>query len=94
MSISKKIKTNETVILKYVKAIPEAFAPIKGSFKAAGYDLKSAFNYVIPPNGKELIDTGIKIELPAECYGRIASKSSLSKNHSIEVGGMYHIYSP
>ncbi|GJQ86803.1 hypothetical protein Trydic_g5592 [Trypoxylus dichotomus] len=74
------------MILKFTKAIPEAYAPTKGSTKAAGYDLRSAFDYVIPPHGKEIVDTGIKIELPEGCYGRIAPRSGLAAKNFIDVG--------
>lgn len=75
------------LVLKYTKVVPEAFPPTKGSVKAAGYDLKSAFDYVVPARGKELIDTGIKIELPEGCYGRIAPRSGLAAKNFIDVGG-------
>lgn len=74
------------LILKYTKVIPEAFAPTKGSMKSAGYDLKSAYDYMIPARGKEIVDTGIKIELPEGCYGRIAPRSGLAAKHFIDVG--------
>ena len=77
---------NNKIILKFSKVLPEAFAPTKGSAKAAGFDLKSAFNYIIPSRGKIIANTGIKIELPEGCYGRIAPRSGLTVNHSIDVG--------
>lgn len=74
-------------ILKFTKVIPEAFSPSKGSAKAAGFDLKSAYEYNVPARGKTLIDTGIKIQLPEGCYGRIAPRSGLAAKHFIDVGG-------
>lgn len=73
-------------ILKFTKAVPEAFAPTKGSAKAAGYDLRSAYDYVVPSQGKGIIDTGIKIQLPEGCYGRIAPRSGLAAKNFIDVG--------
>lgn len=55
---------NETAVLKFSKVSENAFAPHKGSDKAAGYDLRSAYDYVVPARGKELIKTDISIELP------------------------------
>ncbi|XP_017783023.1 PREDICTED: deoxyuridine 5'-triphosphate nucleotidohydrolase, mitochondrial [Nicrophorus vespilloides] len=72
-------------ILKFTKNVPEAFAPIKGSKKAAGFDLKSAFNYTIPARSKEMVDTGLKVQLPEGCYGRIAPRSGLAAKNSIDV---------
>nr|XP_022899664.1 deoxyuridine 5'-triphosphate nucleotidohydrolase, mitochondrial [Onthophagus taurus] len=73
-------------ILKFTKVIPEAYAPTKGSLKAAGYDLRSAADYVIQPHGKEIVDLGLKIELPKGCYGRIAPRSGLAAKNFIDVG--------
>lgn len=82
-----KMPTSNAAVLKFAKAIPEAFAPSKGSTKAAGYDLKSARDYVVPARGKEIVDTGIKVQLPEGCYGRIAPRSGLAAKNCIDVGG-------
>lgn len=37
----------------------KAILPKKGSEKAAGYDLCSIDNYVIPGHGKQLVKTGL-----------------------------------
>lgn len=79
------------MILKFSKAVPDAFAPTKGSEKAAGYDLRSAYDYVVAPRGKEMVDTGIKIQLPEGCYGRIAPRSGLAAKNFIDVGGEKYI---
>lgn len=76
-----------SLILKYTKIVPEAYPPTKGSVKAAGYDLKSAFDCSVPARGKALVDTGLKVELPEGCYGRIAPRSGLAVKNFIDVGG-------
>lgn len=53
---------------------------------AAGFDLKSAYDVVIPKHGKELIMTDLKLQLPAGCYGRIAPRSGLAVKNFIDVG--------
>ncbi|XP_050293431.1 deoxyuridine 5'-triphosphate nucleotidohydrolase-like [Anthonomus grandis grandis] len=73
-------------ILKYTKITPHAYTPEKGSRLAAGYDLKSNHDTIIPAKGKTLISTGLKFELPKNCYGRIAPRSGLAVNHFIDVG--------
>lgn len=75
-----------TPILKYVKLSEDAFEPIKGSAQAAGYDLKSPHDYILPGTGKILIYTDLKIELPSGCYGRISARSGLAVKKSINVG--------
>lgn len=84
---SKMPSVNESLVLKYTKVVPEAYAPTKGSLKAAGYDLKSAFDITVPARGKALVDTGLKIQLPEGCYGRIAPRSGLAVKNFIDVGG-------
>lgn len=85
------IKAMAPVVLKYTKVVPQAFPPTKGSVKAAGFDLKSAEDTVVPARGKALVDTGLKIELPEGCYGRIAPRSGLAVKSFIDVGGEYSI---
>lgn len=75
------------LVLKFAKVVPDALPPSKGSAKAAGYDLKSVCEYTIPPHGKEIVDTGLKIQLPEGCYGRIAPRSGLAAKNFIDVGG-------
>lgn len=77
------------IVLKYTKVTSDAFAPSKGSSKAAGYDLKSAHDYNVPPRGKQIVDTGIKVQLPEGCYGRIAPRSGLAAKNCIDVGGNF-----
>jgi len=74
------------IALKFSKAVHEAHAPTKGSAKAAGFDLRSAYECVVPARGKAMVNTGIKIELPEGCYGRIAPRSGLAAKNFIDVG--------
>lgn len=46
----------------------------------------SAYDYIVPARGKQLIKTDIQIELPKGCYGRIAARSGLAVNNFIDVG--------
>lgn len=47
----------------------------------------SAYDYTVPARGKQLIGTELSVELPHECYGRVAPRSGLAVNHFIDVGG-------
>jgi dUTP pyrophosphatase len=51
----------------------------------AGMDLTSVETKVVPPRGRALIDTGIAISLPNDCYGRVAPRSGLAVRHGIDV---------
>lgn len=39
---------------RVVRLTDKAIAPIRSSAKAAGYDLASAYDYLVPAGGKEL----------------------------------------
>lgn len=72
--------------LGYFKLTPLAYEPVRGSMYSAGYDLKSAYDYIIQPHDKQLIKTDLSISLPNGTYGRIAPRSGLALNHFINVG--------
>ncbi|ORZ14006.1 dUTPase-like protein [Absidia repens] len=61
-------------------------APTRGSAQAAGYDLYSAANIVIPAEGKVIVPTDISIAVPEGCYGRVAPRSGLAAKHFIDTG--------
>lgn len=63
-----------------------ATLPSRGSKLAAGYDLYSAYDYVLKAKGKEMIKTDLQIALPQGCYGRVAPRSGLAWKHFIDVG--------
>jgi dUTP pyrophosphatase len=64
-----------------------ARVPQRGSEGAVGYDLFSAEEKMIAPRARVMIHTDIAMELPINCYGRIAPRSGLAWNHGIDVGG-------
>ncbi|XP_013186309.2 deoxyuridine 5'-triphosphate nucleotidohydrolase [Amyelois transitella] len=72
--------------LKFARITENAFTPRKGSEKAAGLDMKSAYDAVVPARGKALIKTDLQVELPPGCYGRVAPRSGLALKNSIDVG--------
>ena len=74
------------VALRFTKITENGYAPTKGSIHAAGYDLHSAYNYVIPAKGKQCCSTDLKIAVPEGCYGRISPRSGLTHNNFIDVG--------
>jgi dUTP pyrophosphatase len=80
--VSKLTKT----ILQFSKLTENAFAPTKGSALAAGYDLRSAYDYVIPAQDKIVALTDLQIRVPPHTYGRVASRSGLAAKHFIDVG--------
>lgn len=70
-----------------VKLLNEnAQCPKKGSKDAAGFDLYSSEEIVVPAKNKCLVSTGISISIPKDCYGRVAPRSGLACKNFIDVG--------
>ncbi|KAE8617798.1 hypothetical protein XENTR_v10009199 [Xenopus tropicalis] len=73
-------------VLKFAKLSDQAYTPTRGSTRAAGYDLYSAYDYVIPALDKMVVKTDIQISVPTGCYGRVAPRSGLAAKYFIDVG--------
>lgn len=63
-----------------------ATLPLRGSALAAGYDLFSAADCVVPAHGKWLVPTDVAVAVPEGHYGRIAPRSSVAWKHHVDVG--------
>ncbi|KAL7405598.1 hypothetical protein ABVT39_003798 [Epinephelus coioides] len=91
ISPSKRARTEtkpaeDRPVLKFAKLSEHATTPTRGSTKAAGYDLYSAYDYTIGPMDKAVVKTDIQIAVPHGCYGRVAPRSGLAAKHFIDVG--------
>ncbi|XP_070685946.1 deoxyuridine 5'-triphosphate nucleotidohydrolase, mitochondrial isoform X1 [Pempheris klunzingeri] len=91
ISPSKRARTEtkpaeEKPLLRFAKLSEHATAPSRGSAKAAGYDLYSAYDYSIGPLDKAIVKTDIQIAVPHGCYGRVAPRSGLAAKNFIDVG--------
>ena len=64
----------------------KAQVPTRGSSDAAGYDLYSAEDIIVPAHGKATVDTQISIATPPGTYGRIAPRSGLAAKNMITTG--------
>ncbi|KAF8681750.1 hypothetical protein HU200_045187 [Digitaria exilis] len=73
-------------LLKVKKLSEKAVLPSRGSALAAGYDLSSAVEMVVPARGNALVPTDLSIAIPEGTYARIAPRSGLALKHSIDVG--------
>merc|ERR1711973_899918 len=78
------IKHTNLTFQIYIKE--NALIPTKGSKTAAGYDLYSAYDYVIPAQGKVIAKTDISIRVPDGTYGRVAPRSGLAAKSHLDVG--------
>jgi dUTP pyrophosphatase len=64
----------------------DAIIPTKGTPGSAGFDLYASKNTLIE-NGKwGLVKTGIALQIPSDCYARVAPRSGLTFKHGINVG--------
>lgn len=82
--------------LNIKKLVEEAQVPVYGSQFAAGMDLFSAVDLVVPAQTRKLISTGISVswetqegqwdENPEKYYLRIAPRSGLSVKSNIDIG--------
>ena len=82
-----EIEKEEPVARLQVKKLSKsAVLPRKGSTGAAGLDIASVEDAVIPPEGKAIIQTDISLKLPTGTYGRIAPRSGLAAKHHIQIG--------
>lgn len=66
-----EIKVIETIVED------EKLLPVKAHATDAGYDLKANEEMLIPAYSSATISTGVKMAIPAGCYGKIESRSSL-----------------
>ncbi|XP_038058233.1 deoxyuridine 5'-triphosphate nucleotidohydrolase-like [Patiria miniata] len=73
-------------VLRFAKLSENATPPVRGSELAAGHDLYSAEDKIVPAEGKQTVMTDITIELPEGCYGRVAPRSGLARKNHIDVG--------
>ncbi|CAI2313936.1 unnamed protein product [Caenorhabditis sp. 36 PRJEB53466] len=72
--------------VRFTKLNENAQMPTYGSAAAAGADLYSAEDVVVPARGKFCVSTGLQLELPFGYYGRVAPRSGLAAKHFIDVG--------
>ena len=54
-----------------------AMVPHRRSEGAAGYDLAPICDGVVLANQTLIVDTGLAVEMPTNCYGRISTRSSV-----------------
>eukprot|EP00887_Chlorella_sp_A99_P006702 scaffold3.g6702.t1 len=82
-----KFQRTESEPLLRVKRLTEAATlPRRGSAGAAGYDLASSEDTVIPARGKGVVKTGLSIAIPHGTYARVAPRSGLAVKNFIDTG--------
>jgi dUTP pyrophosphatase len=72
--------------LRVKRVHTDASLPSRGSAHAAGYDLSCIQDFEIHPQKRELVQTGIAIQMPPGVYGRVAPRSGLTVRHGVHIG--------
>lgn len=72
-------------MLKVRLLTEHAQPPVRATEGAAGLDLHAALRspLTINPNRRQLVPTGLSLELPEGTYGRIAPRSGLAFRHGL-----------
>lgn len=71
--------------LRFKKLDANAVLPTRGSPAAAGLDLYSIEAICLPPHQRSLVRTGLAVEIPEGCYGRLAPRSGLAAKMGLDV---------
>ena len=73
--------------MKVQLLMPEAKVPTRATPGAAGLDLYSVEDLVLYPGCKEMIETGVAIELAEDEVGMIWPRSGLAAKYAVDVLG-------
>ena len=74
------------MVFKFAKTRVDATVPTKGSLGAAGFDLYAVADATIKFGDRGLVKTGIALQIPNDCYARVAPRSGLTYKNGIDVG--------
>lgn len=69
----------------------DSYIPTRAHSTDAGLDLRSPVDFVIPPGGSVVIDTGVHVQLPDNTVGLLKSKSGLNVKNSIVSEGVIDV---
>lgn len=64
-----------------------ATIPRRNNVGDAGYDVYADAEFTIPPGQRAKITTGVAIQIPSDCYARIAPRSGLALHNGVDVLG-------
>lgn len=75
----------EIIVKYYFDEISQKYDLKPETMGASGIDLRSNYNYVIPPNGIQLVKTNLHVQIPEGYEIQIRSRSGLALKHGIMV---------
>ncbi|XP_013107475.2 uncharacterized protein LOC106087103 [Stomoxys calcitrans] len=76
---------NGGLILRWSKLTDHALEPVRARENAAGYDLSSAYDLMVPARGSAMMRTDLQVQMPRGFCGHIFSRFS-ALNNGITVG--------
>ena len=68
------------------KVVEHATLPVRANPFDAGLDVSSCEDATVPARGRAIVDTGIAVQFPHDCYARIAPRSGLAAKNGLDVG--------
>jgi len=82
-------------MFKFAKLHIYAIEPKKAHLFDAGFDLSACEYAIVSAHSQKMINTGIAISIPNDCYARVAPRSGLAHKKQIDVmaGVIDHGYS-
>lgn len=72
-------------VFAFAKVHNDAVLPVRAHPTDAGMDLSACEAVIVPSQGQAIVETGIAVCMPPDCYARIAPRSGLAAKHSIDV---------
>ena len=72
-------------VVKFVKLVPHALIPTRGTGRSAGLDLYSAEDVVLGPGEFKAVSSGVAIELPSGFEGQVRARSGIALKYGIGV---------
>ena len=82
-SISKVSKYTQDLQIQLLT--PKGKEPTPSTSTTAGYDLYTSEDIKVPLRNRKIMSTDIAIQEPCSTYGRIAPRSGLSANNSLDI---------
>lgn len=82
--LSTNITDNDPLEVKLLS--PDARMPVRATAHAAGFDVYTSREGYIEPGKYNIIHTDISMRAPKGCYIRVATRSGLNTNLTIETG--------
>ena len=72
--------------LRFMRLRSDVQPPTRVNPNAAGFDIRTIEDVLLAPGGRACVCTGLQLEIPTGCYGRLAPRSGLATSMGLHVG--------